>query len=485
MTAGRGWRLASPHPAVLAVPLVAGFAAAAAADVKLTSSVSTSATLTDNRDFEHDGESDVLLSVTPSISLRQTGGRSSSTLDYSLSGQFGARDSSFDIIHTLSGANNTELVRDLLFIDSSAAIDQQVINAAQGAPARTGDTGNNLALVQRYTVSPYLLQQFGSFAESETRVRAGYVTSTSSSLDSQTEYEALQTLSSGRQFTSFFWDLTARYLVSNVGDDDERKTQTYRLDTSTAIDRHFSLLAGIGYEKIEDNSLDQQPDGIIWDAGFSWRPGPKLSLQATYGERFDEQNINASLDYKFSNRTTLSASYSQTLTTQQELLLSDLSFIGFDDEGNLVDTRTGLPITSTESLFGLSNQTFRRDVLTARFSTTRERNTYTADASYEVRESGTGDSSTTVKSVSAGWTHALTRSMSMDLTASYDNIDFGGSGTDAGRQDDLYTFQASLSEQLAKTVTASANYTFRHLDSSAAGTDATENAIVFTLTKTF
>ena len=51
MTAGRGWGRMSPHPAVLAAPIVVGFAAAAAADVKLTSSVSTSATLTDNRNI--------------------------------------------------------------------------------------------------------------------------------------------------------------------------------------------------------------------------------------------------------------------------------------------------------------------------------------------------------------------------------------------------------------------------------------------------
>lgn len=485
MTAGRGWGRVSPHPAVLAAPIVIGFAAAAAADVKLTSSVSTSATLTDNRNFENDGESDLLLTVSPGIALRQTGGRSTSTLNYSINGQFGARDSTFDLLHNLSAANNTELVRDLLFVDSSAAVDQQVIDIAQGAPARQGDDSNNLALVQRYSVSPYVLQEFGSFATSESRVRAGYVTSTSSNLDSQIEYEAVQTLSSGRQFTSFFWDLSARYLVSNAGDDDERKAQTYRLDTRTALDRHFSLLAGIGYEKIDDSTLDDEPKGIIWDAGFSWQPGPKLSLQATYGERYDEQNINASLDYKFSERTTLSASYTQTLTTQQELLLNDLSFIGFDDEGNLIDTRTGLPITTTESLFGLSDQTFRQDVFSARFSTSRRRDTYSVDASYEVRESGAGDSSTEVKSISATWGHSLTRSMSMDLTASYDNIDFGGSGTSSGRVDDLYTFQASLSEQLAETVSASANYTFRHLDSGVSGGNATENAIVFTLSKTF
>src|SRR3546814_8020274 len=57
-------------------PLVVGMAGTALADVDLTSSVSTGLTLTDNRGFEHDAESDLILSLTPRIGLRQVGGRS-------------------------------------------------------------------------------------------------------------------------------------------------------------------------------------------------------------------------------------------------------------------------------------------------------------------------------------------------------------------------------------------------------------------------
>lgn len=480
--------VAPARAATLLLPLtiatgVAAGSGAALADVKLNSSVSAGLTLTDNRDFENDKESDLILSVGPNFNLRQTGGRSNSAIDYSVSGQYAHRDTEFDVLHSLSGTNTLELVDRLFFVDSSAAIDQQVIDSAQGAPARANQSGSNLSTVQRYTISPYLKQRFGGFADSESRLRGGYVTSNAEDLDSETEFQATQRFSSGRDFTSFTWTLSANYLISDPGGSDERESQTYNFDTATFISRQLTLLGGIGYEKIKDDSLDDEPKGIIWNAGLRVRPGPKLTMEATYGERYDEQNINASVDYKITSRSSFAASYSQTLTTEQQLFLNDLSFIGVDDEGNLIDTRTGLPLRGDPSLFGLSNETFRRDIFTARFSTSRTRDRFGADISYEVRESGADDESDIVKTAGVSWSHDLTRSMSLSTSINYSNIDFGGS--DEGREDDYYTFRATLSEQIAEDVSANATYLFRTLDSSESGEDATENAILFSVTKSF
>jgi uncharacterized protein (PEP-CTERM system associated) len=59
------------------------------------------------------------------------------------------------------------------------------------------------------------------------------------------------------------------------------------------------------------------------------------------------------------------------------------------------------------------------------------------------------------------------------------------SGEVDGRVDNLYSFRASLNEQIAPDVDATATYIFRHLDSNQSDEDATENAILFTLTKSF
>lgn len=468
---------------VLAVPLAIACNRAVQADMELTSSVSTGLTLTDNRDFEHDAESDALFHVSPAITLRQTGGRSTTALDYSIYGEYGARDSEVDVSHALNAMNTTELARDELFIDVSAGIDQRVIDNTRGVPSRRSDDGENLATVYRMRVSPYLVERLGSVAVWNSRLAAGYVDSNSSELDADTELEATTALSSGSDFTSFFWDLSANYRVDDPGSDDERKSQTYRFDTETVVSRQFSLIGGVGYEKIEDDSLEDEPKGFIWNAGFRWKPSRRLNLRATYGERYEEENIDAELDYQVTARTTISASYSQILTTEQELLLNDLGFIGVDDDGNLIDTRTGLPLDEDFSLFSLSDETFRRDLFTARITTVRERDTFSANLSHEVRESGSSDESEIVRSVGVTWDHRLTRSMNLATSVDYDNIDFGGD--DEGRVDHLISFRASVSESLSEDVSASGTYLFRHLESNRHGEDATENAVIFSLTKTF
>ena len=47
------------------------------------------------------------------------------------------------------------------------------------------------------------------------------------------------------------------------------------------------------------------------------------------------------------------------------------------------------------------------------------------------------------------------------------------------------TIRASLSEQITSDVDATATYLFRHRDSNESQETATENAVLFTLTKTF
>lgn len=482
MRRGTRWGGVPRQASVLALPLVAGIAGPAIADTDVNPRISSGLTFTDNRDFEHDGESDAIFSITPSINLRQEGGRSTTFLDYSISGQYAHRDTEIDLVHTLNGTNTLELIDQSLFLESAASVDQRVIDNRAGVPVRNNQAGSNLSTVQRYSIGPVYRFRVGRFANSESRLRAGYVTSDSEDLSEETEFEASQRFTSGRDFTSFTWSLLALYETTE-GDDSDREQQTYRYDTSTFITREVTVLAGIGYEQIKDPELSDEPKGIIWNAGLRLTPGPKLTMEATYGERYEEQNIAARLDYKITSRTTLNGSYTQTLTTEQQQLLNDLSFIGVDENGNLIDTRTGLPLDDSFSLFSLSDDPFRRDILTLRFTHTRPRDRYSATASYEVRESESDDEAEIVKGIDATWSHDLTRSMSFSSTLGYDNIEFGGS--DAGRTDDVYTIRASLSEEITSDVDATATYVFRHRDSNEAEETATENAVLFTLTKSF
>src|SRR3546814_6703350 len=108
----------------------------------------------------------------------------------------------------------------------------------------------------------------------------------------------------------------------------------------------------------------------------------------------------------------------------------------------------------------LSDETFRRDIFSARLATSRARDRYSATASYEVRESGDDDESEKIKSLGVTWSHDLTRSMSLNTSVSYDNIDF--SGLDKGRADTMSSFQPSLPAPITSDVAATATRSDAH-----------------------
>ena len=82
----------------------------------------------------------------------------------------------------------------------------------------------------------------------------------------------------------------------------------------------FSLLSSVGWENIHDPALSDEPRGYTWDAGFAWQPNSRSSMELTYGVERQTQTIGFDANYALSNRTSISASYSEQLTSSQELL---------------------------------------------------------------------------------------------------------------------------------------------------------------------
>jgi uncharacterized protein (PEP-CTERM system associated) len=190
--------------------------------------------------------------------------------------------------------------------------------------------------------------------------------------------------------------------------------------------------------------------------------------------------------YEITERSIFQARFDRTLETEETLFLNDLSFLGVDQQGNFVDTRTGLPLREDVELFGLEDEVFFTDRFTADLNLVRGRNRYTFDAFFEEREiQRIGDESETetVWGGGARWERQLSRDMTGTLSVDYRFADF--SGVDEGREDDLITFRSGLRRNLGQGFTGSFNYVFRQQISTFETEDATENAVNLTITKTF
>src|SRR3546814_11681243 len=74
------------------------------------------------------------------------------------------------------------------------------------------------------------------------------------------------------------------------------------------------------------------------------RSHPDLNLEATYGRRQDDENLDASLYYRLGPKTTLTASYREALETSQQRAISNLGNLIIDpDTGELIDEDTSQP----------------------------------------------------------------------------------------------------------------------------------------------
>ena len=237
----------------------------------------------------------------------------------------------------------------MLFVDVTGLASQPLIDPGGRTSTSPSVGRSSRTQVVAGSISPYLLNNFGNVAESELRYRYSYTFVGRDQIGDSTTNFGLARLSTGRIFTAVRLDAIAEAesdgSESQTGDIDRT---TFRLNGQYPIMRQFSLLGSVGYETIDTNSLNDDPDGALWYAGFFTRPGPKTELRLTYGERYGEPDINGSLTYRITPRLTFQSSYTHVLETTQRQF-SSFQLAAERAPNQLVDPITNLPVDITES----------------------------------------------------------------------------------------------------------------------------------------
>jgi hypothetical protein len=157
----------------------------------------------------------------------------------------------------------------------------------------------------------------------------------------------------------FGWTVGAGY----ARDDENRFKSRFegkfvRGDVVVPIAAHFAVTGGVGYENIKQTQQDilrdsngvpvvdangdaiadpSQPrltaydtSGLIWDAGFIWRPGPRTELQVRGGRRYGSTSITGSFDHKFREGFGLHAGAYDAVDSFGHRLVSDLNNVPVD-----------------------------------------------------------------------------------------------------------------------------------------------------------
>lgn len=483
----------SRFAASLALVVTAGTGSEAMAEQwRVLPRVTVEQAYNDNIDLTRKGTetSDFITSISPGLGVRGTGRRLTLNFDYDPEQLFFLENSDRnELRQRFRGFSNAELLEQLLFLEASGSVNQQFVNSTGGIGGTTLTGSRNLRTVQTYSLGPVVRNHLGSFADAETRYKFSTFLVDDQTVADTTQHEVSFLLKSGREFTDLAWDFNAS--ASNAerengtatfsGTDIERRLA--KLNTQYAFNSTWSLLAGVGYERIDDPTLFDSPDGVIWDLGFQVRPNSVSSARFTAGERFGGSNYNLEVNYLPSPLTRLRANYIQAINTSQSLGIQDLSALALSPQGALINSQTGQPFLPGDPRFGLTNSAFRQDRFSAGIEHTSLRNRYTLDIFDEKREFDVQTQNNThSRGVILGFNRSLTPLLSFNLSGSYSVSTFENQ---SDREDDLYSANAGLSYRLSDTAQARLSYRHTERKSSAANSDLVENFVAVTLLKEF
>ncbi|GEM_PF-6660879 len=463
--------------------------------------------VTDNARLTPQGGGDLVTTVTPGIDVEEQTRRLRLSLAGSASYDLYARHGDLDGYRYDVNANGWgEAVENYLFVDLRAVANTQPITNNGVISAFDRTLPGNQTEVFNGSVSPYLQHDFGGWAVGELRYRATtldysdtktggafpavpaspFAPSPSAITDANTN-EALISLRAGPQFTNIRWSAAGSASDTGYAGGRTVEQRTASATGEYALTREVALLAVIGEDSYKD-SANGAGDSVhpSWRVGGRFSPGPRTDLLVEGGSRYGGPYWSGRFRYRIGKALTLSASHQETVTTQQQLLGSDLNELVRDEDGHLVDSLTGDLGAPNAASFNYTSQSFTLKTSRVGLNGGEGRNSYTLSAELDQRALGAivlGQSGTERQQAilaTASYARQLTRqsdlTVSFSLGRNYDSL------ADAGYN--IQRASVSYDINLSPTLRASAGYQ-RYELSNAIRTGYAENALLLTLRKSF
>ena len=431
---------------------------------------------TSNTQGTADETADVVTQVAPGISINEDGPRSNLVFSYTPTYNhynFGTSPDRVD--QSLNGTGKITPSENHLTIDYNAYANEF------GGSANTNNQAGTLlvsssdrVLYYAGTVVPHFTERFGDVAtvdayyrlkSSNTSDQSTHPTGFSLSNDYlQNEGEVI--IGSGDSFGRVSAQLDFDHSVSTgTGEVNGSTNDKDFLGVEYHFNYAYSLTGQIGYERIFYSATSTTApfisEGMMWTVGFRIAPNPDSSLSVKYGlqEGIYVPTIQAS--YAVGPRTTVSLNYTVQVQNQLESALQNLQFLTYDQFGNPVDKRTGLPFNLINQTFGSQNVLFRDKPAQLTIVHQLERSAITLTLLYENRSSVTGPSSSDeALGASVGYGRQLTPLINGNMNFAYTDHSSTGLVISGGNHAQLINANASLVCTLSDTASVFVNGTF-------------------------
>lgn len=361
--------------------------AVGAVDWKVTPTLRTGATLSDNINLSPDKTGDMVLIISPGVTVVKDRGRLRAQANYQLENIISLSESDRNTsYHNLNANATAELLRDRFFVDANASIAQTNISPFGIIGIDNVNRTNNRTTVKSFGITSRYIQRLGSFATGQARYTHGEAHYTDA-FSTRINDAVFVSLDSGSRFNTVGWGLA----YSN-SQSDTKTVDTSAESSSAYLAYIFSprlrfKLTG-GYEKLELPTQNKAPEGEFWSVGIDYAPGPLTTLTASVGRRFFGDTRAFHLTRKSAHSTWL-VNYSRDIANEEVVLpvIQPGFLINPITGAPALDPVTGLPASVPVLLFVRFSETFLTSLAETSYSYEKGKSRITVSAFDKERDS--------------------------------------------------------------------------------------------------
>lgn len=512
-----GGELATPDVEALKhqMGLLSGFGAAGLGWT-ITPRITLSESLTDNVLQTNTGRrGDLITMISPGVAIAGDTDRVQLRLDYQPNLQIYARTSALDALtQQLSLSGTATLVPDLLFVDVQGAagvvdtfggiggigtLGQPNLGAlTSGGLGSVGLSTSRQSLEQTtsFSVSPYILHRIrdtgtvrAGLALSETSFSrlngfAALPFATGTDLQRQSTIDENGSFSTDNNLGRLRYSVGVDASQSDYSSTGSSESENVDNQLNYALDQSIAPYGWLGWERVQYTGADRLGiNGPLWGIGVTLTPNANTSIDVSYGRLSGSTSLRFNARYGITARTTLTGSYSSSITTQTGTLLQQLRSSTVANNGSLVNVSTGGAQFVANNALGVAPGVYRFDLLTLGVTSVLERDTISLSLS-DSKQTPVGANSAAIseeaKTAGVSWTHLVNPNLS--LTADT----YISTGTpSAGIHQNSVVADLSGNYTLSETVSAFARYSFYGREASEAALSMYQDLFIVGITKQF
>ncbi|MCP5444187.1 MAG: TIGR03016 family PEP-CTERM system-associated outer membrane protein [Chromatiaceae bacterium] len=458
---------------------------ASAATWRTTKGLTNELVYTDNVNLSADDERGGLSSrIAPRISVQGSGRGMKLNFGYSpsyLYRFYSGGDNGFD--HNLSANLESELYQDLLFLDAKANGGLRLVDPFGNNPGDGINESDNVRQNFSLSVSPYIRQHFGSYAD----LKIGYSYSKvwNDGFSSSDGHAADFDLTSGRRFQIVDWGINGSIQQTKYQDGDDSIFANVKGRVGYAINRSWRINAFIGYD--DNEFLDQagersttESGGFAYGGGFTWTPSSRTSFDFSVADRFFGTNLYFNFKHK-SRRSVWTASLTHEPTNARNESLSSQTFQTTDAFGEPILDPSGEPVYIDPDAPLFSSEDYVRRKLELGYVRTLRRGELGISGFYTERDYSDNRRDTSGYGITANYSRNLLSQFNGDLRISWTNNSSGDGSSDLTN----WIVAAGINRQLSARTNLAFNLQHRRQVSDEPSDEYSENRATLTLGTTW